>query len=145
MSSTNLRDFIAELERRDELKRIKHPVSAKLEITEIADRVIKRAGPALLFENVKETPDVPVAIGLYGSHKRLALALHDKPQNIAERIEGLIKTVPPEGLLGKLQTGAKLLPTLKSLGTKSVSDGPCKEVKYSGDDVDLSRLPILTC
>src|SRR5688500_13369060 len=126
MASSNLREFIAELERRNELKRIKHPVSTKLEIAEIADRVIKQAGPALLFDNVQETPDVPVAIGLYGSHSRMAVALHDTPQNIAGRIEGLLKTVPPEGLMGKLQTGMKLMPTLRSLGTKSVSDGPCK-------------------
>ena len=122
----NLRDFIAELERRNELKCIKHPVSAKLEITEIADRVVKRAGPALLFENVKETPDVPVAIGLYGSHSRLALALHDTPHNIAARIESLIKTMPPEGLLCMRQAVLKLLPTLTSLGINSASDGPCK-------------------
>jgi 3-polyprenyl-4-hydroxybenzoate decarboxylase len=86
--------LIRELESRKLLKRIAHPVSARLEITEIADRVIKRAGPALLFENVRETPRVPVAIGLYGSHERMALALHDSPQNIAARIQGLIQTVP---------------------------------------------------
>lgn len=140
-----LPQFIAELERRNWLKRISLPISTKLEITEIADRVIKQAGPALLFDNVKETPGVPVAIGLYGSHERMALALHDSPQNIAARIEGLIKTTPPEGLLAKLQTGIKMLPTLRSLGTKSVNDGPCKEVKLFGDDIDLSKLPVLTC
>jgi 4-hydroxy-3-polyprenylbenzoate decarboxylase len=145
MSANDLRSFIAELEKSGQLKRIAHPVSTKLEITEIADRVIKRAGPALLFENVRETPEVPLAIGLYGSHERLALALHDKPENIAERIEGLIKTVPPEGLLAKIQTGIKMLPTLKSLGVKSVNDGICKEVKLFGDDIDLSKLPVLTC
>ena len=145
MPTHDLRAFIAELERRNQLKRISHPVSARLEITELADRVIKRAGPALLFENVTETPGVPVAIGLYGAHERLALALHDSPQNIAARIEDLIKTVPPEGIFAKLQTGLKLLPTLRSLGTKSVSDGPCKEEKFNGDDVDLGSLPVLTC
>ncbi|HEX8833304.1 MAG TPA: menaquinone biosynthesis decarboxylase [Abditibacteriaceae bacterium] len=145
MSTNNLRDFIQELDKLDQLKRVTHPISTHLEIAEIADRMIKRAGPALLFENVQETPDVPVAIGLYGSHRRMELALHDKPENIAARIDGLIKTVPPEGLFGKLQTGLKMLPTLKSLGTKSVNDGPCKEVKLIGDDVDLSKLPVLTC
>ena len=145
MSYYDLRGFIAELERRNELKRIQHPVSTRLEIAEIADRVVKRAGPALLFDNVQETPGVPVAIGLYGSHNRMALALHDSPHNIAARIETLIKTVPPESLFGKLQTGLKLMPTLKSLGTKSVTDGPCKEVKRMGDEVDLGQLPILTC
>ena len=141
----DLQTFIAELEKRGELKRIAHKVSAKLEITEIADRVIKQAGPALLFENVAEAPEVPLAIGLYGNHARLALALHDKPENIADRIGGLIQTVPPEGLLAKLQTGLKLLPTLKSLGTKTVSDGLCKEIKLIGEDADLTKLPILTC
>lgn len=143
--SSDLRGFIAELERRKLLKRISHPVSAKLEITEIADRMIKQAGPALLFENVRETPGVPLVIGLYGSHERMAVALHGAPGDIAERIGELIKTVPPEGLLGKMQTGLKLLPTLRSLGTRSVNDGPCKEVKLFGDDVDLSKLPVLTC
>ncbi|HEX8551185.1 MAG TPA: menaquinone biosynthesis decarboxylase [Abditibacteriaceae bacterium] len=141
----DLQTFIAELERRGELKRISHPVSAKLEITEIADRIIKQAGPALLFENVVETPGVPLVIGLYGNHARLALALHNKPEDIAERIQGLIQTVPPEGLLAKLQTGLKLLPTLKSLGTKTVTDGPCKEVKLIGEAADLTKLPVLTC
>ncbi len=141
----DLRSFIHELEQRGDLKRIKHPVSARLEITDIADRMVKSGGPALLFENVIETPGTPVAIGLYGSDKRVALALHSSPQEIAARIEGLIKTVPPEGLLGKMQLGLKLLPTGMSLGVKSVKDGPVKERKYLGEDVDLSKLPVLTC
>ena len=145
MSANDLRAFVQELERHHQLKHITHSLSTKLEIAEIADRVIKRAGPALLFENVKETPNVPVAIGLYGSHERLALALHDKPENIAARIESLIKTTPPDGLFAKLQTGLKLLPTLQSLGVKEVKSGPCKEVIFRGDDVDLSKLPVLTC
>ncbi len=145
MPAYDLPAFVQELERHNQLKRVRHPLSAKLEITEIADRVVKQAGPALLFENVKEAPDVPVAIGLFGSHERMALALHDSPENIAARIEDLIKTTPPAGLLAKMQTGLKLLPTLQSLGTKSVKSGPCKEVIWRGDDVNLSRLPILTC
>ena len=142
---SNLSDFIRKLERDGQLKRIRHPVSTRLEITEIADRVIKTGGPALLFDKVCETPDVPVAIGLYGSHERLALALHDTPQNIAARIAELIDIAPPAGVLGKLQTGLKLLPTLQSLGVKMVSDGPCKEVKCFDENVDLSSLPVLTC
>jgi 4-hydroxy-3-polyprenylbenzoate decarboxylase len=145
MSANDLRSFINELEQLGQLKRITHPVSINLEIAEIADRVIKQAGPALLFENVRETPGVPVAIGLYGSHERLAVALHDTPENIAERIEGLIKTTPPEGLFATIQTGLKMMPTIKSLGVKYVNDGPCKEVKLVGDDINLAKLPVLTC
>ena len=141
----DLPSFLSLLEQHKQLKRISHPVSAHLEISEIADRVIKQAGPALLFNRVLETPDVPVAIGLYGSHQRMSLALHDSPQNIAARIDGLIKTLPPESILGKIQTGLKLLPTVRSLSTRSVKDGPCKEVIWKGDDIDLSQLPALTC
>jgi 4-hydroxy-3-polyprenylbenzoate decarboxylase len=141
----NLRDFLSLLEKQNQLARIKPPVSTHLEIAEIADRVIKKAGPALLFENVKETPSTPVAIGLYGSHERMAWALRDTPQSIAARIENLIKTVPPESLFGKIQTGMKLLPTLRSLSTRAVSGGACKDVILKGDDVDLTKLPVLHC
>jgi len=141
----NLSDFISLLEKHRQLARITHPVSTHLEIAEIADRMIKKAGPALLFENVKETPGTPVAIGLFGSHERMALALRDDPKNIAARIEELIKTQPPESLMGKIQTGMKLLPTVRSLGTKTVKSGVCKEVILKGEDIDLEKLPALFC
>jgi 4-hydroxy-3-polyprenylbenzoate decarboxylase len=141
----NLQQFIALLERKKQLARISHPVSTHLEIAEIADRVIKKAGPALLFENVKETPSTPLAIGLFGSHERMALALRDSPENIAARIEELIKTQPPETMMGKIQTGLRLLPTLRSLSTQSVKSGVCKEVILKGDAVDLNDLPALFC
>lgn len=141
----NLRDFIQEIDRLNQLKTISVPLSTRFEITEIADRVIKTAGPALLFDKVRETPDVPVAIGLYGSHERMKLALRGTPQEIAARIQDLVQTVPPPSLLGKMQLGVKMLPTLKSLATVTVKDGPCKEEKYFSDDIDLSKLPVLTC
>lgn len=145
---SDYRKFIQQLEADKDLVRIQHPVSARLEITEIADRMVKSGGPALLFENVIEAPTVPVAIGLYGSDARMAHALHDTPQNIAARIRDLLQTVPPQGLLGKMQTGLKLLPTAMSLGTKTLknpADAPCKQNKIFGDDVDLTKLPVLTC
>ena len=142
---TNLQQFISLLEKNKQLTRISHPVSTHLEIAEIADRIIKKAGPALLFENVKETPSTPVAIGLFGSHERMTLALRDSPQNIAERIGELIKTQPPETLFGKIQTGMKLLPTIRSLSTQTVKSGVCKEVICKGEDVDLNELPALFC
>jgi 4-hydroxy-3-polyprenylbenzoate decarboxylase len=141
----DLRSFLQEVEKLGQLKRISHPVSTRLEITEIADRVVKAGGPALLFENVKETPGVPVAIGLFGSHERMALALHAKPEDIAARIEGLIQTRPPQTLFGKLQAGLSLLPMVQSLNTRDVKTGPCKEMVLKGDDIDLNALPILTC
>jgi 4-hydroxy-3-polyprenylbenzoate decarboxylase len=143
--ASDIRSFLSEVEKLGQLKRITHPVSTHLEIAEIADRVIKSAGPALLFENVKETPNVPVAIGLFGSHERLALALHDKPENIAARISELIQTRPPNSLFGMAQMGLKMLPTISSLGIKRAKSGPCKEVIMRGEEVDLSKIPVLTC
>ncbi len=141
----DLPSFLRELEKSGELKRISHPVSKNLEITEIADRVVKRAGPALLFENVVENPQIPVAIGLYGSDSRLALALHDSPQNIAGRIENLIQTRPGGGLVNMAKMGLSLLPTALSVGQKNVADGPCKEEKLMGEAADLTQIPVLTC
>ena len=137
--------FLKEAEKIGELRHISVPVSKHLEITEIADRVIKKAGPALLFDHVRENPDVPVAIGMFGSHRRLALALHDKPENIAKRITELIGTRPPNSLVGMAKMGMQMLPTIASLSIKRPKDGPCKEVILKGDDVDLSQLPVLTC
>jgi 4-hydroxy-3-polyprenylbenzoate decarboxylase len=141
--SSDLRGFIANSNAANSQAH-SHPVSAKLEITEIADRIIKQAGPALLFENVRETPGVPLAIGLYGSHERMAVALHGAPATSQSALANSSKRAARR-LAGKMQTGLKLLPTLRSLGTRSVNDGPCKEVKLFGDDVDLSKLPVLTC
>ena len=124
----DITSFLREIEKLGELRRIAQPISKKLEITEIADRVIKCAGPALLFENVVENPDVPVAIGLFGSHTRLELALHDKPENIAARIGELIQTRPPNSLISMAKMGLGMIPTISSLGIKRPKDGPCKEV-----------------
>ena len=74
MKYKDLRDFISFLESRGELKRIKAPVSCELEIAEVCDRVVKRGGPALLFENV-EGYDIPVLINMFGTERRMAWAL----------------------------------------------------------------------
>ncbi|HSK28920.1 MAG TPA: menaquinone biosynthesis decarboxylase, partial [Candidatus Limnocylindria bacterium] len=73
MPYNSLQDFVQVLAREGELKRISHPVKAELEITEIADRVMKHRGPALLFENVVGK-QIPVLINAFGSTKRMALA-----------------------------------------------------------------------
>ena len=74
MPYNSLEEFVQVLDRNGELKRISYPVKAELEITEIADRVMKRGGPALLFENVVGK-QIPVLINAFGSEKRMALAL----------------------------------------------------------------------
>jgi 4-hydroxy-3-polyprenylbenzoate decarboxylase len=139
-----LEDFIAELERRGELKRIAAEVDPVLEVTEIADRAVKANGPALFFENPKGSR-FPVAINLFASQERMALALGvEQLEEIGERISELINPKVPSGFIEKLA----MLPRLKELlelGPKTVKRAPCQQVVLQGDDIDLGALPILKC
>ncbi len=146
MKFKDLREFIAFLEGKKELRRIQASVSCELEISEIADRVIKRGGPALLFENVTGY-DVPVLINMYGTEQRTAWALGvEQLEDLAERVQGLLRLAqsPPEGLVNKLRTLGQLV-HLGSFQPKTVRSGPCQEVVLHGDEVDLNRFPILKC
>jgi 4-hydroxy-3-polyprenylbenzoate decarboxylase len=145
----DLREFIDGLERENELKAIATEVDVDLEITEITDRVSKAGGPALLFQNPRSAKDgvvypMPLLINSLGSRKRIELALEvDSLEDIAKRIEDLLDTKPPEGLLDKV----RMLPKLVELGSfmpKMVKDGPVKEV-ISKDDFSLASLPIMKC
>ncbi len=140
----DLRGFLAFLESRGELLRVQEPVSAAFEITEIADRVVKRGGPALLFENV-EGSDIPVAINLFGSRQRTAWALGvDSLDAITDRIRNLLDVRLGGGLMGLMSNLPKLR-EVASLPPKRVRNAPVHEVVWQGDEVDLTRLPVLTC
>jgi 4-hydroxy-3-polyprenylbenzoate decarboxylase len=140
----DLHSFIADLERRGELIRIKEPVSHDLEITEIADRLVKKGGPALLFENVIGK-SFPLVIGLYGTRKRMALALGvEELDDIANRIRGLLDVKLGGGLIG-LASNLPKLKELAALPPKRVRSGPVQEVVWRGDEVDLHKLPVLKC
>ncbi|HTC92094.1 MAG TPA: UbiD family decarboxylase [Terriglobales bacterium] len=155
MAYTDLRDWIAALERAGELKRITAEVDPILEITEITDRVSKSGraeskpgaapgGPALLFENIKGHPGAQVLINQFGSARRMNLALQvESLDSIAERIHQFMDVKSPQGLLDKI----KMLPMLADLGKffpKTVSSGPCKEV-IKKDKFSLLELPVLQC
>lgn len=139
-----LEDFINTLEKEGDLVRISEEVDPNLEITEIADRCVKNGGPALIFENPKGS-DIPLAINLFASERRMALALGvDNLREIADRITDVIKPEIPTGFMDKLA----MLPKLKeiaSAGPKYVNKAPCQNVVLKGDEVDLTRLPVLTC
>ena len=148
MAYHSLREFIKRLENEDELVRIKDLVSPILEISEITDRVSKKSGggEALLFENV-EGSDIPVLINAFGSSKRMNIALSvNDIEKIPNDIEKYIKITPPSSLLEKV----KLLPMLLEAAAfppKMVSSriASCQEVIFTGDDVDLDKIPILKC
>lgn len=142
MPYTNLSDFVQVLEKSGELKRIAHPVKAELEIAEIADRVMKAGGPALLFENVVGKK-IPLLINAFGSMKRMSIALGvNDIEEIAKKISKLIQIQPPRTFKDKIQLAGELI-KLAGLPPKIVSDGACHEVVQR--EPDLNILPVLTC
>ena len=143
----DLREFIAELEKRGELKRITTEVDANLEITEICRRTLDKKGPALLFENVKGS-NIPVLANLFGTTGRVASAMGQEDlaalRELGKLLAELKQPEPPKGLKDAFEK----LPTLKkvlNMPVKLVKKGQCQEVIIEGDAVDLSTLPIQTC
>jgi 4-hydroxy-3-polyprenylbenzoate decarboxylase len=143
MAYSDLREFIRELEKNNELKRVSIEVDPYLEITEFADRAVKRGGPALLFEKPKGS-SVPLLINAFASMRRMEIALQvDSVQDIADRITEYLQMQMPQGLMGKLS----MLPKLAEMGSffpKIVSSAPCKEV-IRKDNFSLKELPVLHC
>ena len=147
MHYADLRDFITQLEARGELKRIAAPVSPHLEMTEIADRVLRAGGPALLFEN-PTGHTTPVLANLFGTVKRVALGMGEEDparlREIGKLLAYLKEPEPPKGL----KDAWDKLPILKqvlNMAPKVVSHPPCQEVVLEGDAVDLAALPVMTC
>ncbi|HEY8166512.1 MAG TPA: menaquinone biosynthesis decarboxylase [Gemmatimonadaceae bacterium] len=151
MSLDSLGEFIDAIDAAGELARIAHPVAARLELAEIADRVMKQrgGGRALLFEHVKLDDGTrsayPVAINLFGSIRRMSLALGvDDLDEIGKRITKMLDLKVPEGFVGKLSLIPRLLEMAK-FPPRVRSGGVCQQIVWKGDDVDLTRLPIITC
>lgn len=152
MSLDSLSDFIAAIDAIGELARVREPVRVELELCEIADRVMKQpgGGKALLFEHPvladgSRCP-YPVAINLFGSMKRMALSLG--VANLEEhgaRITQLLDLKVPEGLLGKFALLPRLLEIAKFPPRVKGGTPACQEVVWRGDEIDLGKLPIITC
>jgi 4-hydroxy-3-polyprenylbenzoate decarboxylase len=151
MSLDTLQQFLDAIDAIGELRRITQPVRVDLELCEIADRVMKQpgGGPALLFEH-PVLPDgsrspYPVAINLFGSMKRMALSVG--VQSLDEhgaRITKLLDLKVPEGLMGKFSLLPRLMEVAK-FPPRMTSGGSCQDVIWRGDEVDLRKLPIITC
>jgi 4-hydroxy-3-polyprenylbenzoate decarboxylase len=136
----NLKDFIGALDRAGELHRVGVPVDPTLEISEIVTRTVRAHGPALLFERPTRG-DMPVAINLFGTHQRMAMALGvSNVDEIGARIGELVKLELPVGL-GGIREGLSKLRQLTSVPPKKVRTAPSQETVYKGSDVDLGRLP----
>ena len=147
MPYQDLREYLAFLESKGDLRRITAPVSTELEMTEIARRLMRADGPALLFENVIGH-DMPVAMNLFCAERRMNWVLEvANSDELAERIESVIGMAlggPPQGLLNKLRTLGKLA-HIAAYRPRTVRDAPCQEVILTGEDVDLYTLPVIKC
>ena len=147
MEYKDLRDFIGQLEKNGDLKRISKQVSPNLEITEISDRVLRAGGPALLFECPGESK-IPLLSNLFGTEQRVALALGEDNaaalREVGKLLAFLKEPEPPKGFKAAMKT----LPIYKkilNMSPKSVKNPKCQQIQLKGDDVDLSMLPIQTC
>ena len=147
MKYRDLRDFISQLEKNGDLVRITKPISTKLEMTEIADRTLRAGGPALLFENPVDF-DIPVLMNLFGTPERVALGMGQSSvtalREVGKLLAYLKEPEPPKGLRDLWEK----LPVFKqvlNMPAKEVRKAPCQEVVLSGDEVDLTRLPVQHC
>jgi 4-hydroxy-3-polyprenylbenzoate decarboxylase len=147
MKYRDLRDFAAQLERRGELRRIDEPVSPNLEMTAVADRVLRASGPALLFSRTG-SGSVPVLANLFGTPRRVAFGMGaddvGELREIGLLLARLKEPEPPHGLkdAGRLVQMIKAVWDMKPVRRR---DGPCREVELVGDEVDLGAWPIQTC
>ncbi|MDD2885853.1 MAG: 4-hydroxy-3-polyprenylbenzoate decarboxylase [Dechloromonas sp.] len=151
MKYQDLRDFLSQLDKTGELKRVAVDVDTHLEMTEIADRVLRAGGPALLFEQPvtgARRHDMPVLANLFGTPKRVALGMGEESvqalREVGKLLAYLKEPEPPKGL----KDAWDKLPILKqvlNMAPKKVSNAPCQEIVWEGKDVDLSRLPIQHC
>src|SRR5260221_217798 len=152
MSYRDLRDFLSQLERSGELKRVRAEVDPNLEMTEVCDRVLKSGGPALLFEKPKGHA-IPVLGNLFGTTRRVALAMGADPnanplealRDIGVLLAFLKEPEPPRGFRDALERWIPIGKQVMHMAPKEVSGAACQATLWEGKDVDLSRLPIQTC
>ncbi len=147
MKYNDLRDFIDLLEKKGELKRIQYPADPYLEITEICDRTLKQEGPALLFENPKNS-SIPLLGNLFGTPHRVALGMGAETvealREIGQLLAYLKEPEPPKGMKDAFEK----IPVFKQvlhMAPRQVKKPVCQEVVLEGSDIDLSNYPIQTC
>ncbi len=147
MKYKDLRDFIAQLEEKGELKRITQEVDPNLEMTEICDRTLRAGGPAILFENPKGFT-TPVLANLFGTQQRVAMGMGkdcvEDLREVGKLLAFLKEPEPPKGMRDawlKLPIFKQIL----NMAPKVVKSAACQKNVIEADAVDLSQLPIQTC
>lgn len=152
MKYKDLRDFIAQLEQKNDFKRIDTPISTRLEMTEISDRVLRKEGPALLFTNAQhngKTASMPVLTNLFGTPNRVAWGMGAENisalKDVGELLASLKEPEPPRNLKDAFGKVSMLKSALWDMQPKMVRSAPCQEIVLEGDQVDLNMLPIQEC
>ncbi len=147
MQYKDLRDFIDQLEKLGELKRVTVEVDPYLEVTEICDRTLKAGGPALLFERVKGS-DMPLLGNLFGTPRRVALGMGEESvealRDVGRLLAQLKEPDPPKGM----KDAWEKLPVFKKvldMAPKKIRGAPCQKTVWEGDEVDVGRIPVQTC
>ena len=147
MSYRDLRDFIAALEEVGDLRRIRTRVDPHLEITEVADRVLRAGGPALLFEHPGDSV-IPLLANLFGTEQRVAAALGEEQASALREVGRLLAFLkepePPKGFKAAMKT-LPIYRKVLDMAPKTVRKPLCQQNVLRGDEVDLARLPIQTC
>jgi 4-hydroxy-3-polyprenylbenzoate decarboxylase len=147
MKYRDLRDFMAQLEKLGELRKLTEPVSPRLEMTAIGDKLLRAGGPAVLCTQPAGFT-VPCLINLFGTPRRVALGMGADSlaelREVGRLLANLKEPEPPKGLkdAGKLLAMGKALWDMKPSLKRSA---PCQEVVLEGAEVDLARLPVQTC
>ena len=152
MKYRDLRDFVKQLESLGDLRRIAHPVSTRLEMTEIGDRVLRAGGPALLFERALhngQAASMPVLTNLFGTPRRVAQGMGADDvsalRDIGELLASLREPEAPRGLRDALAKVSMLKSALWDMSPKSVRSPACQEIVLEGNDVDLDQIPLQLC
>ncbi len=151
MEYTDLRDFMHQLEARGELKRVNTPLSPRLELTEVADRVLRAGGPALLIER-PETDGVrhamPLLVNLFGTPRRVALGMGEESpaalREIGRLLAFLKEPEPPRGLRDAWEKWPVLRQVL-NMAPREVRSAACQQIVLEGAQVDLAGIPVQTC
>ncbi|MGK0371368.1 MAG: 4-hydroxy-3-polyprenylbenzoate decarboxylase [Glaciecola sp.] len=147
MKYKDLRDFIEQLEKMGELKRVSMEIDTELEMTEIADRTLRAGGPAILFENAKGH-SMPVLANLFGTPKRVALGMGQQSvealREVGKLLAFLKEPEPPTGLKD-LMSKIPVFKQVLNMPAKVVKKAVCQQNIISGDDVDLAMLPVQRC
>jgi 4-hydroxy-3-polyprenylbenzoate decarboxylase len=147
MQYKDLREFIDQLEKEGDLKRIKQKIDPNLEITEVSDRTLRKRGPALLFERAGDST-IPLLANLFGTEQRVAKAMGENQvealRDVGKLLAFLKEPEPPKGFIDAIKS-LPIYRKILDMSPKVVKNPKCQEIVKTGKEVDLSILPIQTC